>query len=89
MAKLLPLGHTEDTTLEQSGRVLVRNRHFLRHRSPASCGPPTLTQQLLPASQPATYSPLQDTVTQPSQPPRHSQRAHRVPARLIEDPNWP
>ena len=72
----------------QSGRVLVRNRRFLQHRSPASCVPPTSTQQLLPASQSATHSPSQDTVTQPSQPPPRSQRPHRAPARLIEDPNW-
>ena len=73
----------------QSGRVLVRNRRFLRRRSPASCAPPTLTQQLPLASQPATYSPSQDIVTQPSQLPRRSERPHRPPARLIEDPHWP
>ena len=59
-----------------SGRVLVRNRRFLRRRIPLSI--PTSQQQ----SNPAAVS-IQD-------PPilRHSKRTKRPTNRLIEDPNW-
>ena len=72
--------------LTQSGRMLARNRRFLRHWSPASCIPPTITQQILPADypnlpiQPATHSPSQETSTQPPHQQRRSQRPHRAPA---------
>ena len=75
-----------------SGRVLVRNRRFLRRRIPASlqplapvCHPSTPNQHTSP---PATSTPL------PASPEstihtRHSLRPRRPPLRLVEDPNWP
>ena len=52
-----------------SGRVLVQNRHFLRHRIPASI-PPNVQQQLTP----------QHTVTpEPPSRPRHSTRPRHPP----------
>ena len=66
MVRLLPFGPYRRYHIKtQSGRVLLHNRRFLRRRSPASRAPPTFTQQLLLASQPATHSPSQDIVTQP------------------------
>ena len=73
----------------QSGRILVRNRRFLRRRTPASLQPPSLSHDRRTnaphASPPTSPRP-------PSQPPaeiRRSVRPHRPPARLIEDPSWP
>jgi len=61
-----------------SGRVLVRNRRFLRRRIPASI-PPNVQQQLTP----------QHTITpEPPSRPRHSTRPRHPPKRLIEDPTW-
>ena len=63
----LPLGHSGGIyhIKKQGGRVLVRNRHFLRYRTPASCVPLSMpTQQIpptTPPSQPHTYSPSQET----------------------------
>ena len=59
-----------------SGRVLVRNRHFLRRRIPLSI--PTSCQQSNSAA-----TPTQDPPTL-----RHSNRTKRPTNRLIEDPNW-
>ena len=76
----------------QSGRVLVQNKHFLRHRSPASCVPLAPSQQNLPANppnQPTTYAPSQETPVQPPHQQHRSQRPHRAPMHLIEDPSWP
>ena len=74
----------------RSGRVLVRNRRFLRHRTPASCVPFT-TRQINPSGSPqpppASQLPAQEA-PQPPQLPRRSQRHHRAPVRLIEDPSW-
>ena len=55
-----------------SGRVLTRNRRFLRRRVPVSVPP-------APTSTPAV------PVIMPSQPPRRSSRPHRRPNRLIEE----
>ena len=73
----------------QSGRILVRNRRFLRRRTPASLQPPSLSHDR------RTNAPHASPPTSPrpsSQPPaeiRRSVRPHRPPARLIEDPSWP
>ena len=60
-----------------SGRVLVRNRRFLRRRVPASI--PVSTQQQLTSH-----------ITPTPEPPstRRSTRCTHPPSRLIEDPNW-
>ena len=95
--KVVAIGpHRRYHVRTQSGRVLVRNRRFLRHRSPASCVPPTTAQQNPPTSypnlpnRPATHTPSQETsFTQPPHQQRRSQRPHRAPLRLIEDPDWP
>ena len=78
--KVVTIGpHRRYHVRTQSGRILVRNRRFLRHRSPASCIPPTITQQILPADypnlpiQPATHTPSQETSTQPPHQQRRSQ----------------
>ena len=91
--KVVAIGpHRRYHVRTQSGRVLVRNRRFLRHRSPASCVPPTTAQQNPPTSypnlpnRPATHTPSQETsFTQPPHQQRRSQRPHRAPLRLIED----
>ena len=67
-----------------SGRVLVRNRRFLRHRTPASLLLPASTCQ---PTTPTTSSPL--ILPESTTKIRHSQRARKPPMRLIEDPNWP
>ena len=59
----------------QAGRILTRNRRFLRCRVTAS----------IPESDTTYQSPLR---SQPA-PTRSSSRQHRPPARLIADPNWP
>ena len=59
-----------------SGRVLVRNRRFLRRRIPLSI--PTSHQQPNPAA-----TSHQDPSTL-----RHSNRTKQPTNRLIEDPNW-
>ena len=67
------------------GRILVRNRRFLRHRVPASL------QSRIPAPQ-TTNTPSPQTASQPQEHPtatRHSQRPRKPPTRLIEDPSWP
>ena len=61
------------------GHVLVRNRRFLHHRTPASL---------------LLCTPEQYTTTTPSPPEhptemRHSQRFFKRPLRFIEDPSWP
>ena len=66
------------------GRVLVRNRRFLRHRTPASlllCTPEHNAATI--PSPPAPQVPGHLTET------RHSQRPCKCPSRLIEDPSWP
>ena len=74
----------------RSRRVLVRNQCFLRHHTPASCVPFT-TRQINPSRSPqpppASQLPVQE-VPQPPQLPRRSQRPHRAPVHLIEDPSW-
>ena len=63
-----------------SGRVLVRNRRFIRKRSPISLeGPPSGSLQT-----PANSAP--QPVHQPH--PRRSSRTSRRPSRLVEDPAW-
>jgi len=73
-----------------SGRVLVRNRRFLRHRTLTSCVPFT-AQQINPArssrSPPASQLPSLEAPQPPSQP-RRSQRPRKPHTRLIEDPSW-
>ena len=77
----------------RSGRILVRNRRFLRRRTPASLLPPSLPQDGVtghPQAQPLPPSQAPDDI-QLSQPPnevRRSTRPRRPPTRLIEDPLW-
>ena len=72
-----------------SGRVFVRNRRFLRHRSQASLyssntlQPPQHQNAILPPS-----LSHQEPDNLPSSN-RHSDRPHKAPKRLIEDPHWP
>ena len=63
-----------------SGRVLVRNRRFLRKRTPMSF--------YAPRDRPDQ---AQDQVQDPVAPqaPRRFRRQRRRPKRLIEDPDWP
>ena len=78
-----------------SGRVLARNRRFLRLHIPASLNSPGRAQ---PSSnmQPTfeSYTP-QTTMSQspahqePSSHIRRSERPHKPTSRLIEDPQWP
>ena len=72
----------------QSGRVLVRNRRFLRHRTPASCAAYT-PQQIIPSNLPQDSHTPSHEPSQSAQQQRRSQRSRRAPARLIEDPTWP
>ena len=67
-----------------SGRVLVRNRRFLRRRVPLSIPPPPHNSiQDSPAD--ITTSPHHSDITRP---PRHSTRLKHPTRRLIEDPTW-
>ena len=59
-----------------SGRVLVRNRHFLHRRIPLSI--PTSQQQSDPAAVPIQDPPIL----------QHSKCTKRPTNRLIEDPYW-
>ena len=65
-----------------SGRVLVRNRRFLRHRLPTSLIPSSSSTHL-----PTTEQPL--GTTQPPNTIRRSERTPKPITRLIEDPHWP
>ena len=75
----------------QSGRVLVRNRRFLRKRTPLSICAPTGATQVLPEREqhiapPPALAPAPDQVA-----PRRSERpgrGTRQRARLIEDDTW-
>ena len=58
----------------QGGRVLVRNRHFLRRRTPTS-----IPNHTSGCSQPHTPQPP---------PPQRSSRDKKPTRRLIEDPDW-
>ena len=66
----------------QSGRVLVRNRRFLRRRVPITTLPATSTDGPYQDEQ-MIVTPQQDSV------PRRSSRTHKPTQRLIEDVNWP
>ena len=85
--------HRRYSVKTRSGCILVRNRRFLRHRTPASLctsvpNPGTSQHQKAPSnSHELTPDPLAD---QPAaQEPRRSDRPHRPPQRLIEDLAWP
>lgn len=83
----------------QSGRILIRNRRFLRHRIPASLcasvrNPPQLNTSQHPSEAPTIHtnnelSPHPLASQTPPQELRRSDRPHRPPQRLIEDPTWP
>ena len=66
-------------------RVLVSNRRFLRHRSPASLLLCTLEDHVATIPSPPTAPQLPEHPTET----RHSQRLYKHPSRLIEDPSWP
>ena len=77
----------------QGGRVLVRNRRFLRRRTPASLDAsernPHQLDVSLPHKEPNStgrnrHEPSQDQTADM----RRSDRPHRPPQRLIEDPTW-
>ena len=71
--------HRQYTIKTSSGAVLIRNRRFLRRRTPLS-SPPQQIQSTQPPEQqapPASSTPL-----------RRSGRVCRRPQRLIEDPTW-
>ena len=59
------------------GRILIRNRRYIRRRFPAA--PPGYQHAILPAPAP---SPTPDSATTP---PRRSSRPHTRPPRLIEE----
>ena len=67
-----------------SGRVLVRNRRFLRRRFPLSIPPPP-HNSIHDSPADITTSPHHSDITTP---PRHSTRLKRPTRRLIEDPTW-
>lgn len=69
----------------KGGRILVRNRRFLRHRVPASLQSRTPSPQATNTPPPPTSAPPQEHPTAT----RHPQRPRKPPARLIEDPSWP
>ena len=72
----------------QSGRVLVRNRRFLRKRTAISIYAPVEPTQVSPDLQQSIQPPL-STDPNPNQlAPRRSGRKTRKPARLIEEDNW-
>ena len=70
----------------QSGRVLTRNRRFLRHRTAASLFPEPREPPVGPYQDAAT---LPSHATQDSTQLRRSGRTHKPPSRLVEDPKWP
>ena len=70
----------------QNGRILTRNRLFLRRRTATSLLPSTTPA---PPEQPQQTFPQQSTSAEVCSSPRHSTRTHQAPKRLIEDPNWP
>ena len=74
----------------QSGRVLVRNRQFLRKRTALSvCAPPT--GYIPPSSPQQQLQPLPPTPAMDQVPPRRFERPGRGTrrhARLIEDDTW-
>jgi len=93
--------HRRYSVKTQSGHVLVRNRRFLRRRTPASIITSD-NNKPQPASTPQSAEHLnngqilpQDLQTPawhpqtPPQEPRRSERNRRPPQRLIEDPQWP
>jgi len=78
----------------QSGRVFVRNRRFIRKRTPLSI-PVNLNQPPSPAESPSTEEhPNQSSEAPVESPqplpevPRHSTRIKHPTKRLIEDPTW-
>ena len=62
----------------QSGRVLVRNRHFLRKRTALSVHAPAVPAQV----------PLEQQQCEPPPAPRRSGHKSHRPDRLIEDNTW-
>ena len=81
----------------QSGRILVRNRRFLRHRTPASVCASVPSPAQSDISQHPKEVPTNNHEKTPDSPasrpatqelPR-SDRPRRPPQRLIEDPAWP
>jgi len=92
--------HRRYSVKTHAGRVLVRNRRFLRFRSPASTithdggspQPPTSTQPagrvqnpILPQNS-SQGAPIQHSQTLPPRAPRRSERTRQPPQCLIEDP---
>jgi len=96
--------HRRYSVKTRSGRVLVRNRKFLRLRTPAS----TITSAsgslqpnpTLQSAETVQHSRCTQDPPREPQPParqfqtppqdlRRSERASRPPQRLIEDPQWP
>ena len=74
----------------KSGKVLVRNRRFLRHRravsNPLQAMPsPVKTSSLLPLT---PSPPLHPPTPELALLPRRSGRVTRRPWRLVEDPTW-
>jgi len=78
----------------QSGRVFVRNRHFLKKHTPLSI-PVNLNQPPSPAESPSTEehsnqsseAPVESPKLLPEVP-RHSTHIKHLTKRLIEDPTW-
>ena len=64
-----------------SGRVLVRNRRYLRHRTPAS-----LILSHPPVHCPSAEQPPE--LIRPHNTFRRLERPHKLTSRLIEDPQW-
>ena len=84
--------HRRYYLMTHSGRVLVRNRRFLRHGTPALLQPPTVSHQSPTTSQHTSPQTLFTPSPQPQEhttTTRHSTRTRRPPSRLIKDPNWP
>ena len=78
----------------QSGRVFVRNRRFIKKRTPLSI-PVNLNQPVSPVESPSpeehSNQSSQAPVESPQQlpeAPRHSTRIKHPTRRLIEDPTW-
>ena len=68
----------------KNGTMLIRNRHFLRRRVPASIpeGIPVATQPMSSQSA-AIPHPAEEPIPQ-----RRSSRIRKPPQRLLEDPTW-